>query len=189
MSKKKETIKKEVKVAKPKQVKQTTKDLPITPSTCLLSFTVSAVIPVMSYGNIQPSITVNARTIEDAQEYALPVIEKLFEKYVESPRDGSPKPSFIPKSNVTVKETVVAPTHAPKEKTPTPVAPSSPSMTETEALVEKSAPFTKAENAIKAALSLDVLNMIEDQVQKSTKLTEEEKYILIPMILYKRKEI
>jgi hypothetical protein len=43
----------------------------------------------------------------------------------------------------------------------------------------KTPAYTKAENAIKSAMSLDALNLIEDQIQKSVKLINEEKPLLL----------
>lgn len=50
-----------------------------------MKFVIGATIPVMSYGNLQPSIEVEAETFEEAQAIAMPQIEKLWDKYGEKP--------------------------------------------------------------------------------------------------------
>lgn len=200
----------EIKVWNPKAV--IPKKKPVAKSTVqLISFSIKATIPVMTFGNVQPEVVVKAKTIEEAQAYALPIIEALFQKYCESPRDGSSKPSFISKAAVTVKETVVhqptvaAPVTpaAPKAPVNMPVAPApvSPQAQATRDAAEakdpfqddetpkqKSAPYEKGEKAIGAAMSLDALNMIEDQIQNSVKLMKEEKQALLTVLLKRRKD-
>lgn len=48
-----------------------------------MKFTITATIPTTQYGNIQPSIEVEAPTFEEAQTIALPEIEKLWKRYAE----------------------------------------------------------------------------------------------------------
>ena len=50
-----------------------------------MKFVIGATIPVMSYGNLQPSIEVEAETYEEAQAIAMVQIEKLWNKYGETP--------------------------------------------------------------------------------------------------------
>ena len=50
-----------------------------------MKFTITAVIPTVQYGNIQPSIEVEAETFEEAQAYAMPKIEALWAQYAEKP--------------------------------------------------------------------------------------------------------
>lgn len=50
-----------------------------------MKYTIGATIPVMSYGNLQPSIEVEAETFEEAQALVMPQIEKLWDKYGEKP--------------------------------------------------------------------------------------------------------
>lgn len=49
-----------------------------------MKFTITAVIPVAQYGNIQPSIEVEAETYEQAYAEVMPKIEHIWNKYVES---------------------------------------------------------------------------------------------------------
>lgn len=179
-------------------------------SVSLISFSIKATIPVMTFGNIQPEVVVVAKTIEEATAYALPIIEGLFAKYVEAPRDGSPKPAFIPKSNVTVTEKIVG-QNSPAgavSSTPKPesfVHSTSKSVENKKDNVEefnksldatadqapgfvKSPALMKAEGAIAAAMSNDALDMIEQQIKDSTKLTDLEKPVAFTTLLKKRKE-
>lgn len=170
----------------------------------LVSFGVKATIPVMTFGNIQPEIVVKAKTIDEAIAFAMPVIDNLFDTYVEAPRDGSPKSKFS-KANVTVTEKQVAPSSpgapTPVQKAPvalTPVAPVSvPVQTaeqtkafddEPETPVAKSAAYERGEKAIGAAMSSAALDLIEDQIKNSVKLSAEEKPFLFTLLLKKRKE-
>jgi len=181
---------------KKKEVKPVPPELKIK----LVSYTVRATIPTMMYGNIQPEITVEARTMEDAKLAVFPHIEELYQTYCEEPRDGR-KPAFMSKASVTATErmvvvSAVAKTELkkgeavkiePEASAPVPEAPK----TELDAFAEdlkKSPAYTKAENAIKGAMSKDALNLLEDQIQKSVKLTPDEKPLLLAEVLKKRKE-
>lgn len=52
-----------------------------------MKFTIAATIPTTQYGNLQPSIEVEAETLEEAQAIALPQIEKLWARYAEQGRE------------------------------------------------------------------------------------------------------
>lgn len=47
----------------------------------LKQFSVKATIPTGAYANIQPEITVEAETMEQASDYAMPFIQKMFNDY------------------------------------------------------------------------------------------------------------
>lgn len=57
----------------------------------LLKYTLTAVVPVAQYANLQPSIEVEAETMEEAQEMVLPFIEEFFNKYSEKHKIGAQK--------------------------------------------------------------------------------------------------
>lgn len=180
---------------KEKKEKKNVPHAPVKLEVKLVSYTMKAVIPTMMYGNIAPEITVEARTIEEASRACLAHIEDLYRNYAEDGRDGRPA-KFLQKASVvetvrstepkkvesnppsTPPQTVVSPDPSPKKEEPieTPLA-------------EKSAPFLKAEKAVAGAMSLDALGLIEDQIQKSTKLSVEEKPLLLEAVLKKRKEL
>lgn len=161
----------------------------------LLSFSISAVIPTMMYGNISPTIIVEAPSIEEAQAFVLPVIENLYQTYVGPAQDGK-MPVFINKANVTAVEkkvdvtppTTTAPKNAVVSPSPSPKTPAQASVDALADDLTKSPAFTKAENAIKNCASEDALGMIEAQIQKSEKLTAEEKPVLLTIVLKKRKQ-
>lgn len=154
----------------------------------LISFTVGATIPTMMYGNIIPSITVEAPTIEEAKAFALPVIEELYANYAEAQNGQFPK--FMNKSKVTVEEKTVDVSPTVKknylEKDP-PGQPTS-DLEPIQMGVVKTPAYEKASNAVKNSMSMDALNLIEDQIQKSEKLSAQEKPMLLTEVLKKRKE-
>lgn len=177
-----------VKVVKEKKV--------VAPKYELVSFSVKATIPTQMYGNIMPEIMVKAKKIEDARAIVMPAIESLYVAYAEKNRDGSAV-SFMSKANVTATEKVVPQgvlantIKAPVAPAPAPVVKKTPAQESADELASdlaKSVAYTKAENAVKNSTSLDALNMIEDQIQKSVKLTAEEKPALLTDVLKKRKE-
>lgn len=159
----------------------------------LISFSVKATIPTMIYGNIIPEIVVKTRTIEEARNIVLPYIEELFTKYADKP---------FTKANVTVEErkveTPIKPAQPEAKKAvgvlaqASAVAPTTPKK-EVEKLAEELAPgspaFKKASSAINSATSIEAIGLIEDQIQKSVKLSPEEKPLLFVEILKKRKEL
>lgn len=60
-----------------------------------MKYTITAVIPVVQYGNMQPSIEVEADTFEEAQALVMPHIEQLWEKYGEKPLPSKGKAKKI----------------------------------------------------------------------------------------------
>lgn len=57
----------------------------------LIKYTLTAVVPVAQYANLQPSVEVEAETLEEAQEMVLPYIEDFFNKYSEKHKIGAEK--------------------------------------------------------------------------------------------------
>lgn len=56
-----------------------------------MKYTLTAVVPVAQYANLQPSIEVEAETIEEAEAKVLPYIEEFFNKYSEKAKIGDAK--------------------------------------------------------------------------------------------------
>lgn len=56
-----------------------------------MKYTLTAVVPVAQYANLQPSIEVEADTIKEAEEMVLPYIEEFFNKYSEKAKIGAAK--------------------------------------------------------------------------------------------------
>lgn len=160
MTAKKEKIEKKEKVV---TVKSTVK---------LTSYTIKAVIPTGAYANIQPEITVSAENLQDAENYVIPHINKLFEDFL----NKSERRTVVPK--VVVAEKVVAPTEVTKitvDGQPTGM------------IVNDS--FAKAQSMIDAALDEGALMIIKDKIMKSVKLEENQKGALVTNLLTKLKEI
>jgi len=171
----------------------------------LVTFGIKATIPTQQYGNIMPEIIIKAKTIEDASAVLLPVIEKLYVTYSEKPRDGGSVP-FMSRASVTVEEKKVE-VPKPVAKAPeikkegvlakaaeAPKAPEAPKATPVQTaeeladdLNDRSPAFIKARTAVRSSTSLDALNLIEEQVQRSVKLSADEKPELLTEILKKRK--
>ncbi len=181
----------------------------------LVSFEVTAVIPTQEYGNIMPKFVVetNGLGAQAAIDHVMPFIETLYQTYGETPRSGKPL-KFLSKAHVTATEKIVDPSAiapnaivpnapaknnvVPDSETVVPLGstvpvPVKPAKEAPEAPVSegeaKSAAYTKAENAVLSASSLDALNLIEDKVIQSEKLSHEEKMPLYEMILKKHKEL
>lgn len=155
----------------------------------LVSLTVGAVIPTQQYGNIQPSITVEATTIEEARAVVMPVIEDLVRIYAET------KPGFLGRVEVTEKivtppaKTVEAPVSPSSAQAPA-AAPASPAPKKEEASASKSSAdkpesVLKAEKAIGLAATTDAVNAIQKQIESSVKIPEKYKNDLIELC-YKR---
>jgi len=149
------------------------------PAFQLVSFEMAAVIPTMSYGNLQPKITVIAPTMEEARDAVMPIIEGLYrtygekaltskvtvtEKIVEAPKtmaDIAPNAPEVAPAAPVEPVAVVTPSVAPTAPTETPEA------------------VRKAEKAIALSASESALEIIQAQIEKSTKIGEEHKPALL----------
>jgi hypothetical protein len=69
----------------------------------LTKYTLTAVVPVGQYANLQPSIEVEAETLEEAQEMVVPYIEDFFNKYSDKVKVGANKRA-VSKSRVLLKD-------------------------------------------------------------------------------------
>jgi hypothetical protein len=155
-------------------------------------FEVTAVIPTQSYGNIQPRIQVIVDTIEEGRALVMPVIEMMYKTYSES------KPQFLGK--VAVTEKIVTPPTAQTVTTPAqPTTPPAPQATATgpaDATANATAPakpksefVLKAEKMLSLAATEDAAIRIQDQIEKSTKIAEEDKPALLTLCLQRRGEL
>jgi len=188
---KKVSAPKPAKVAKPKK-----KDgvIDMKADTRFVSFAVRAVIPVQSFGNIQPEITVEAPTFEEARDFAMPHIEELYGKYAEV------KPGFLGKVNETVKVVSAsdgAPVQAPKSPLTAPGKSQASEMSSqgvpapaeaNSGVAEGPKPESvlRAERAIERASSDMAALAIQDQIEKSVKIPPAYKPALITLVLEKR---
>jgi len=106
---------------------------------------------------------------------------------MEEPRDGK-QPRFLP--NVTSKEKIVITPTIPEKKDEAKI----PSAKEAIAPqvgegIAKSPSYIKAENAISNAVSMPALDIVEEQIKNSVKLSSDEKSTIYPLILKKRAEL
>lgn len=127
----------------------------------LVSYKITATIRTGEYQNVIPEIMVEGGTIDEARTILTKEIDTLKAKYDPNVRK------------------VVAPAVAPQPTTQAPVEPQG---------VQKSEPFLAAEKVIVAAKSIGALDMIETQIDKSVKLSGDEKDELKLKIIELRKE-
>jgi hypothetical protein len=160
-----------------------TKTKSVKSSVKLVSFSVTAVIPTQSYGNIQPSIQVTAGTIEEARNVVMPVIEDLYKTYAETPLNGK-DPRFVGKITETVKTVPVI-----KEVDVVAPAPVAAPTFEVEVPVEKPESVLKAEKMISMATTTPAIELIQDKINASVKIPSEFKADLITLVLKKRNEL
>lgn len=83
-----------------------------TPTVTLMSYTMRAVIPTGPYANVQPEITVQAGSLDEAKDYILPHIDALYEKYLNL--SDRPKPRVLVKEVLPVAQVVVPAPEVPK---------------------------------------------------------------------------
>lgn len=62
-----------------------------------VKYTLTAVVPVAQYANLQPQVEVEADSIEEAEKEVLPYIEEFFNKYSDKAKIGAPKKAANPK--------------------------------------------------------------------------------------------
>lgn len=141
----------------------------------LVNYTIKAVIPTGPFANIQPEITVTATSLEDAEKYVIPHIDKLFVKYFNAYLNGVPAVKSTQKSpEPTQKQTHVS--SGPTTNIgPTPVH------MKTEAHI-------KAEQAVNGCTSMEAINLVTEKIFNSVKLTPDEKKILSELITEKKAE-
>lgn len=150
-----------------KKATKKTKTSMKTPKVEMISYSMRMVIPTGQYANIQPEIVVKAGTLEDAHAYIAPHMNKLWKEYfmVSERKQEVQKP---------------APQHSPQPASEP--APQESSPVSDVALV-------KATQAIESCMSSEALNLIIKQIGVSTKLTDENKKQLLPLVEAKSKEL
>jgi len=157
--------------AKPKVVKkevvviteEVPKGLEKKPKVTLISYAMKMVIPTGNYANIQPEIVVKAGTVEEAHDYIAPHMNKLWKEYY-MVGERRPEPVTPPKTQPVAQPVIEA----------TPVS---------------SVAFIKATQAVQSCLSIEALKLIDNQIAKSVKLTEEDKKDLAPLVDNRYKEL
>lgn len=175
----------------------------------LVSFSVTAIIPTQQYGNIQPTITVTAPSIEEAREVVMPALESIYLDYAESvPRGkaffvapkiteetriiekavtpsevGAPNPMRAPAPTQAVVQAAAQP------QVPAPDLAPAPAPAPVASVAEKSESFKKAARAISLALGHPALDMIRAQIESSVKIDPSDKPELIASLVNRKNEI
>lgn len=182
-----------------------------TPTVTLMNYTIKAVIPTGPYANVQPEITVQAPSLDEAKDYVLPHIDALFEKYLNL--SDRPKPRVVDTTPVkpvapVVKEPMVitlTPVATSSTPEPTPIvvtestspnvvveqfvpAPEVVEPKKFEAEQPASTAFDKAKMAVESCRSIEALNMIAEKIEQSVKLDALDKADLSVLVEVKRKE-
>lgn len=124
----------------------------------LVKYTLKAIIPTGPYANIQPEITVESTTLDEAHKLVMPYIDGLFKEYLNLSERAKPRVTVSVK-DVRQEEIRLA------------------SLTEA---------HSKAALAIETSNSIEALDLIADRVAKSEKLTPVEKLDLNLSIATKR---
>ena len=156
------------------------KKVKIIPTVKLIRYSVKAIIPTGAYANIQPEIVVEADTLEAAEKFVMPYMEKIFAKYREpqavSAVSQSPVNAFEEvKASITTTATAI------NVETPTPTKkPTSPNTTVS---------FTRAFKAITNCMTVEAIDIIKNQIIKSVKLTDSEKAELAIVVETKLSEL
>ena len=195
---------------KPVSIKNSTLQKPVVE---LVSYSIKMVIPTGQYANIQPEIIVKSGSIEDAHNFIAPHMNKLWKEYfMVNERRPEVSKSIAPQTVPYYPNTPVAPIPTvttvsqpvtPKEKITTvgteniknalggtiigeglPAKP-----VDAVQPPDSSVALVKATNAINACLSLDALELIQNQVIKSVKLSHEDKESLMPLLHDKAVEL
>lgn len=155
----------------------------------IISYAIKMVIPTVAYGNIQPEIVVKANSLEEAHDFIVPHLNKLWKEYFlvdgkrpvqKEPVKPAPIKTEPTNPNLTVTTRVVEDQTETTTSTGTTTPTPPPSST---------VAFVKASQAIDSCLSLDALDLIRMRVDASVKLTAEDKELLKPLLSDKSKEL
>lgn len=159
----------------------------------LLTYTLKAVIPTGQYANIQPEITVQAETIELAERAVMPYIEALFAKYrdggVSVPLPVPVKPTPVVVSSVTVSNDVPVKKQDPVQPVAPKALPVDIKVVPPPPAIILTVPHERAKKAIISCTSVEALNLVKDQIEKSVKLIDREKLELLKNVEGKRVEL
>ena len=153
----------------------------------LISYTMKAVIPTGPYANIQPEITITASSLQEAQDYIVPHLDGLYEKYLNisdrpKPRvtvtehvPQAPKPVEVPKETLTKLVTPGVTINEGGKLPPTIEELQAQAKVEVVAPVTAEAeqtPFMKAVLAVESCKSIEALNIIKHRISISDKLQD-----------------
>ena len=158
------------------------------------------VIPTVQFGNIQPEIIVKANSVDEAHDFIVPHMNKLWKEYylVDGKRPKAQAPTAPVKTTVTPVTTTYIPLQGatgdliPPKNTPSVPNPSLITSDQIDNPVTSpvsSVALVKATQAIESCMSLDALKLIINQVKISVKLTEDDKKSLEPLLAEKEIEL
>ena len=141
----------------------------------IISYSIRMVIPTVAYGNIQPEIVVKANSLEEAHDFIVPHMNKLWKEYYLV--DGK-RPAATPKVTLT----------KPKDSMEK-VIPTLEEMKSDKSSPISSVALVKATQAINSCRSMEAYELIVNQVRISVKLTDEDKQSLRPILKDKYLEL
>jgi hypothetical protein len=176
----------------------TQKVAPKKPTVEMVSYSIKMVIPTGAYANIQPEIIVKSKSIEDAHNFIAPHMNKLWKEYF-LVNERRPEPPKAPVNTVNIgvstsstTASVVVPPPAPMTAEEIAKATGGEVLDENSKVApspESSVALIKATQAIESCVSLEALELIQNQVNKSVKLTHEDKESLMPLLEKKSIEL
>jgi hypothetical protein len=146
------------------------------PKVELVSYSIEMTIPTGAYANIKPQIVVKSQSVEEAHDFIAPHMNKLWKEYfmINERRQEIIKPVSTAPADVvkkmSVQEIAEATGGTIVSETPAVQPPVS------------SVALVKATQAIESCTSLEALELIQKQVDKSVKLSHEDKESLMPLI-------
>lgn len=124
----------------------------------LVKYTMGATIPTGEYSNLRPEITVEAETLQEAEEFMIPYIEHLF--------------NILGVHTITFGQ----PDQEKKEEN-------------VQQEVPLSEAYLKAFNTLNNCVTIEALNLIVAAIDKSVKLSVDEKKLLLNISAKKAEEI
>jgi hypothetical protein len=184
-------MKKETVAPKP-QVKK--KGVIKKPNVQMVTYSIKMTIPTAAYANIIPEIVVKGGSIEEAHNFVIPHMNRLWKEYylvnerrpepvatqypVPFPSTQIPSTSGVMMSSLeNISSTTGTPIMTIQDGKIVPAPPAS------------SVALIKATKAIESCLSVDALDIIDKQVANSVKLTDEDKAALLPLMEKKYAEL
>jgi hypothetical protein len=182
-------MKKTKKAPKPKMRKSATKKAP---SVKMVTYSIKMTIPTAAYANIIPEIVVKGGSIEEAHNFVIPHMNRLWKEYylvnerrAETNVGTGPGVYFAPSpidKHPAYKDNI-------SSTTGTPIMTISDDGKIVPAPPASSVALIKATKAIESCLSLEALDIIDKQVANSVKLTDEDKAALLPLMEQKYAEL
>ncbi len=147
------------------------------PTVEMISYSIRMTIPTGAYANIIPEIIVKAGTVEEAEAYVIPHMNKLWKEYFMCSERLNQPAKLAEKAPE-------APKMPPVVENPAPVV-----ADEAVPAPASAVALNKATQAIASCMSKEALALIEAQVEKSVKLNDENKVALRVLLTEKMKDL